>query len=189
MRSTIRLTITLALAVAATAAGQSTTPMLTLEEAITLALRNNAEYLRAQTTRDRNGVTLRGAYGQLLPSISSGFGAQFREGRQDLVQGVSFGATSDQISSSASVSLSLGVSMERFLAPRRARADLDASEQSVFAAEHTVRNQVTTAYFNALQAQAQALLQDTILASVEAQLEIARAVWHPFRHTGRRPQQ
>lgn len=175
MQIAIRPTLALLAFATIPLSAQSPSRVLTLDDAVTLALRNNLDHIRARNVRDQSGVALRGAYGQLLPNVSSSFGVSFREGRQDLVQGVAFGATSDVVSSSYSIGVGLQLSMGNWINTRRARAEVAASEEAVRASENTVRNLVTQAYFTALQAEAQALLQDTIVASAAEQLRLTRA--------------
>ena len=58
---------------------------------------------------------------------------------------------------------------------RAAVASAEATEADISAAEQNLRNTVTSQYLTALQAQARAVLQDTLLATTNAQLELARA--------------
>src|SRR5687767_15544017 len=50
---------------------QASGPILTLEEAVQLAVRNNPTYLTALSARSRAGTQLRAAYGALLPQVNS----------------------------------------------------------------------------------------------------------------------
>jgi outer membrane protein TolC len=80
---------------AQTPAPQATGPILTLDEAIALALRNNPVYLQSGTARARAGAQLRSARGALLPNLSTNFSSDYREGRQQLFAGQTFGSESD----------------------------------------------------------------------------------------------
>ena len=150
-------------------------PVLTLDEAIRLAVRNNPTFLQSTTARQRAGAALRSAYGELLPNLRTSFGSSYREGRPQFFAGQSFGSTSDVLSSNAGISADLSLSRSSWLSHKQQRANLTAAESEVTSAEATLRSNVATQYLNALQAQARAILQDTLLVSVEAQLELARA--------------
>lgn len=157
------------------AQGQTSGPVLTLEEAITLALRNNPTHLQQTSARGRAGTALRSAYGNLLPSVNSSFGTSFREGGSSLVEGQQFGSSSDQLGTSYSVSVSAGYSLGSVMGPRQARANLEASEADVRRSEAALRASIVTQYLNVLQAQARAALQDTLLINAQSQLELNRA--------------
>jgi outer membrane protein len=160
---------------AQTPAPQATGPILTLDEAIALALRNNPVYLQSGTARARAGAQLRSARGALLPNLSTNFSSDYREGRQQLFAGQTFGSESDIVSSGAGINLNAQYSLADFLGPKQSRASLDAAESDVRASAQNLRAQVVTQYLNVLQAQARAQLQDTLLVSAQAQLDLARA--------------
>jgi outer membrane protein len=174
MRRLVLLSLSLA-ASSSILAAQNTGPVLTLEEAVQLAARNNPTYLLSTTGRSRAGAAVRSSYGALLPSIRSSFGSGYREGRQQFFAGQAFGSTSDVLSSSADLSIDASYSRQSFLAVKQQRANLDAAEADVTSAAATLRANVITQYLNVLQAQARAAFQDTLLVSTQAQLELARA--------------
>ncbi|MEO7962555.1 MAG: TolC family protein, partial [Gemmatimonadaceae bacterium] len=74
-------TLLLTLGAAQSAQAQASGPVLTLDEAIRLALRNNPLYLQSTTSQQRAGAALRASRGQLLPQLSTSFGSSYREGR------------------------------------------------------------------------------------------------------------
>ncbi len=156
-------------------AQQATGPVLTLEEAVALAVRNNPQHLLTTTQRSRAGALLRSSYGSMLPSVSTDFGSQFREGRKQLFAGQEFGSDADILSSSASINVSAQLSMNALMGPRQSRANLDAAEADITSSASTLRSTVVQQYLSALQAQARAVLQDTLLVSTQAQLDLARA--------------
>jgi len=164
-----------ALAAQAPTQQQVTGPVLTLDEAVSLAVRNNPRHLLTTTQRARAGAALRSAYGTMMPSISTDFGSQFREGRKQLFAGQAFGSESDILSSSANLNLQAQLSMNAFMGPRQSRANLDAAEADITSSASTLRSTVVQQYLSALQAQARAVLQDTLLVSTQAQLDLARA--------------
>jgi len=118
---------------------------------------------------------VRSAYGALVPSLSTSFGTSFREGRTALVEGQQFGASSDQVSSSASASLFVQYNAETLLTPRAQRANAEAVEADITGAAQTLRSNVTTQYISALQQRARAVLQDSLVGTAQAQLELAKA--------------
>jgi outer membrane protein len=150
-------------------------PVLTIEEAVRLAIRNNPTHQQTLTARSRAGSTLRSSYGALLPQLSTSFGSQFREGRPQFFAGQQFGSASDVLSSFADVSLDLRLSGSAVMQPRASRAALEAAESDITSSEQTLRSQVIQQYLNALQSKSRAVLQETLLVGVQAQLELARA--------------
>jgi outer membrane protein len=155
--------------------GPASGPVLTLEESIQLALRNNPQHQMVRSNRARAGNALRSAYGALLPGVSSSFGASWREGRQQFFEGQPFGAASDVVSSNAGVSVGASWSGSTLMGPRQQRALLDASELDLSGSEQSIRAAVVQDYLSVLQAQARAALQDTLLINTQAQLDLARA--------------
>jgi outer membrane protein len=154
---------------------QADGPILTLEEAVQLALRNNPTLLTARSTRARSGSQLRAAYGALLPQVTSSFRSSFSEGGPIVFEGQRIGDNPDQLSSSYSISVGATYDGSRLLGPRVARAEVDAAEANVRSSEASLRSTIVTDYLNALQAHARAALQDTLLANAQAQLELNRA--------------
>lgn len=175
MRRLICTLLVLATAPAVQAQAPTTGPVLTLDEAIQLAVRNNPQFLQTGSSRTRAAAALRAAQGQLLPTVRTSFGSSYREGRQQFFAGQAFGSTSDVLSSSADVGVDLAISAATWMARKQQKANLDAAESDMTSAEATLRSGVITQYLNVLQAQARASLQDTLLRSTQAQLELARA--------------
>lgn len=172
MRRLVLLTLA---ALPSIAGAQTTGPVLTLEEAVQLAVKNNPTYLLSTSGRTRAGAAVRSAYGSLLPNVSTSFGSSYREGRPQFFAGQAFGSTSDVLSSSGDISLDMRLSRATFANVRQQKAALDAAESDVTSAAATLRTNVITQYLTTLQAQARAAFQDTLLVSTQAQLELARA--------------
>lgn len=175
MRNKVFASAMLAVAASLGAQAPQQGPVLTLEEAVRLATRNNPTHQQTVTARARAGSALRSSYGALLPNISTSFGSQFREGRPQFFAGQQFGSASDVLSSFADVNLSLRLSGSEIMAPRSSRASLEAAEAQVTSSEQTLRAQVIQQYLNVLQAQSRAVMQETLLVSSQAQLDLARA--------------
>lgn len=161
----------LAPAQAPTTAGR----VLTLEEARELARRNNPVYLQSVRNVDPASARVRSAYGAFIPNISSSLSTDFREGRPQFFGGQAFGATSDVVSSGYQFDARMSINSATLLGPRQARAQLAAAEADVTSARQTLAQQVTLQYIAAVEQQAQAQLQDTLVASAAAQLALAEA--------------
>ncbi|HEX6058666.1 MAG TPA: TolC family protein [Gemmatimonadaceae bacterium] len=150
-------------------------PVLTLEEAIALARRNNPLHLQTVNAQRRAGAQLLAARGGYLPRVDASFGSQYREGRTQFFNGVALGATSDILSSSYSLSAQQQISGATFITPKLQKAELEAAEADVRGSTATLTALVAQQYLSVLQAQARAELQDTLLRSAQLQLELARA--------------
>jgi outer membrane protein len=150
-------------------------PVLSLQDAINLARRNNPLFLQSRSARQRAGAALRTSYGVLLPDVSTSFSNAYREGRPQFFGGQAFGSTSDVISSDASLNVSATYNGSNLMAPKVQRANLDAAESDLTNAEAILRNAVVGQYLNVLAAQARAQLNDTLLASAQAQLDLSQA--------------
>jgi outer membrane protein len=160
---------------AARSAAARSVVVLTLDEAIALAERNNAQHL---STVDRRTVATwqrRSAYGALLPNVTAQFGTQYREGLQQLIAGQRFGAASDQISSSYDIGVQAQYSGATLLTPKMESANVHAAEAAVAGSVQRLRTAVTQQYLNVLQQRARAAMQDTLLVAAQAQLTLARA--------------
>jgi outer membrane protein len=176
----------LALALAATAAAAAPAlgraqaaptagNVLTLADAITLARRNNPALQNSINARRTAAANVRAANGQLMPQLNTNLGGGYREGRQQFFAGQGFGSTNDQLSSDVSAQVSMSITPGFRNDLRAVRATRDATEADITAAEQTLRINVTNQYLTALQQQARASLQDTLLATTAAQLQLTRA--------------
>lgn len=148
---------------------------LTLDEAITLARRNNALYLQTSNRRRVAEAQVRSANGALLPSVSSSFSSAFQKGGTQYFNGTQLNANSDNLSSSYSVGVNYSINGAALFAPRALRANRDAVEADIDDAAEALRQQVTNQYITVLQAQARAAVQDTLAATARAQLDLAKA--------------
>ncbi len=150
-------------------------PTLTLQEALAIARQNSPVYRTAQNAQRSADAQVRTAYGAFLPSLNTGFSGDYREGRQQIISGQAFGATNDQIGTGISANSNMQLSMANLNELRAQRAGAAAVEADIEAAEQNLRQQVTTQFIAARQAEARAILQDTLLTTTAAQLELARA--------------
>ena len=148
---------------------------LSLDEAIGLARRNNPTFQQSVNNRRRAGAQLRSAYGALAPTIGTSFDTQYREGRQQFFAGTAFGAQADQMSASVGVQAQAVYDVTTFVGPRLQRANQEAVEADISGAEQQLRTAVTQQYLLALQQQARAQLQDSLVATASTQLDLAKA--------------
>jgi outer membrane protein len=147
----------------------------TVEQAVALAERNNPQHL---STVDRRGVAswqLRSAYGAFVPNVTASFGSQYREGLQQLIAGQRFGAASDQISSTYDIGVQAQYSAATMLTPKLQRANVRAADAAVAGSAQRLRTAVTQQYLNVLQQRARVAMQDSLVASAQAQLTLAQA--------------
>jgi outer membrane protein len=167
-----------ALLIPVVAGAQQGTPVpatLSVEQAVELAQANNPQLRQTLNARRSAAAATRTARGQLLPNLSSSAGMSWREGRTQVFNGVGFGANANTIGSSANVNASLNYGLDVLLQPKAAKAAERATEAEADAASQQLRTTVTTQYLVALQAQARAVLQDTLLESARLSVDLAKA--------------
>jgi outer membrane protein len=152
-----------------------TMPVLSLEEAQTLARRNNPTLLQTLNNRRTANAALRSARGAFLPQVNASFSSGYRQGGQQLFNGAAFGATSDIVSTSYDVSVGLQLNSSTFINPKLQSANVAATEADITGTEELLRANVTQQYLEVLKQEARAALQDTLLLTTQAQLELARA--------------
>ncbi len=150
-------------------------PTLTLEQALTTARQNNPAFRTTQNNQRSADLQVQNAYGAFLPNVNTSFSGGWREGRQEFFGGQGFGSTNDQLNTNGTVNAGLQFSMAALNQLRAQKANANAVEADIVAAELNLRQQVTTQFISARQATARAILQDTLLATTRAQLELARA--------------
>ena len=167
------------LAPAAAAAQTPATPgaraTLTLDEAIAIARRNNPAFLQVANNRREAEAQVRASDAALLPSVTSSFTADYQKAGTQFFQGAQLGASSDIVSSSYRLGVNYFVNGATFLNRSAARASREATEADIDGSSETLRALVTQQYLTVLQAQARAAVQDTLVATARAQLELARA--------------
>ncbi len=147
---------------------------LTLEQAIDLARSNNPS-LQETTNLVRNAeANVRLAYGALLPNAQASIGAGYTQAGTQIVQGIPFTGT-DSYNGSYRLALSYGVSAAAAFAPRAARANRAAAEATVTSSAEALRAAVTTQYIQALEQDATAALNDTLVQTAQGQLDLAAA--------------
>jgi len=167
-----------ALSLASTASAQArdslSGPALTLEEAQSLARRYNPDHQQIRNNRRVATAALRSAYGSLLPSADVLFQGQLREGGTQPINGVTF-ESSDVRQSSYWLGLNYNISAATLLNPRVQKANVAAADADVALSAEVVHAGVAQQYLSTLQAEARATLQDSLVITSEAQLELVRA--------------
>src|SRR5215212_3309621 len=149
--------------------------LLTLDDAVTLARRNNPIFLQQTGNRRTADAAVRSARGALLPSADASFGTRYQQGGQQVFNGLSFSNSSDAVQSSYGLNLSYRLSSATFVTPKAAIANREATEADISGSGEQLRAAVTQQYLSVLQAQARSALQDTLVNTAETQLELAKA--------------
>ncbi len=180
MRSPLLPLLALAAVAPATLSAQQPAPLatapatLTLDDAITLARRNNPGYLDAVNNRRSANAAVRSARGALLPQLDASLSGQYQQGGQQIFNGGTFGASSDVTQSNYSLGLTYRVNVASFIAPKVQRANRDAVEADIAGTGEVLRSGVAQQYLTVLQADARAALQDTLVVNAQRQVELAR---------------
>lgn len=158
------------------APADSTAPAsLTIDQAIELARRNNPALQQIQNNRIGARAAVRSAYGALLPSADASLSVQRQQGGQQIFSGTSLGASSDVNQSNYQIGLSYRLNSATLITPSLQRANRDAVEADITGASETLRSNVAQQYLSALQAEANADLQDSLVVASQQELILAQA--------------
>lgn len=149
--------------------------VLTLDEAIASARRSNPVFLQSLNDRRIAHAQVKNARFSLLPSVGSSFGVEYNQGGDQFFGGALISSSSDAVSSSYNLGVNYSVNGASLMAPRVARANRDAVEADIEGSSEQLRAAVTQQYLTALQAEARAAVQDTLVATAQAQLDLASA--------------
>jgi outer membrane protein len=172
----IGLIVGAAQASAQVAPTDSTAPAtLTIDQAIELARRNNPALQQIQNNRIGARAAVRSAYGALLPSADASLSVQRQQGGQQIFSGTSLGASSDVNQSNYEIGLSYRLNSATLITPSLQRANRDAVEADITGASETLRSNVAQQYLSALQAEANADLQDSLVVASQQELILAQA--------------
>jgi outer membrane protein len=176
---TLRLVALLAIPAQAALAQQQPAPTggaLSLEQAIATAQRNNPALHQTENQVRNSDAQVRSAYGQLLPTASTGIRSTFNQGGTQYVNGVALpGGSGDYYQSGYSLNLNYNVAASALYAPRAAKAFRAAAEADVTNIVENTRALVTQSYLTALQSQAQAAVADTLVQTAAGQLNLVNA--------------
>ena len=148
---------------------------LTLDEAITLARRNNPTFLSISNNRRTADAAVRSARGAFLPSADASFGSRYQQGGTQVFNGLNFSNSSATLQSSYSLNLNYRINSATFVQPRAASANRDAVDADIAGNSEQLRAAVTQQYLTVLQAQARSALQDTLVNTARTQLDLAKA--------------
>jgi outer membrane protein len=147
---------------------------LTLEDAISIALQNNATYTQTKNARRISNSQVRQAMSALLPSANARLSSSYSQGGTQVDARGSF-ANPDTYTSGYSVSLSYTVAPSLLYAPKAAKVARDASDADIRNSASVLRSQVTTQYITTLQQEAQAAVQDSLVQSFQGQASLVAA--------------
>ncbi|MEP6732167.1 MAG: TolC family protein [bacterium] len=153
----------------------SNSATLTLDDAITVARRNNPVYLSQASSRRTADAAVRSARGALLPSADASFSSRYQQAGQQVFSGQSFSNSSATLQSGYNIGLNYRVNRSTFLTPKAAVANREAVDADITGSSEQLRATVTQQYLSVLQAQARAALQDTLVKTAQAQLDLATA--------------
>lgn len=169
--------LALMLALPGNASAQSGTT-LTLDEAITLARRNNPDFLQQANDVAAADWAVRDAYGSLLPGASASTTYSYQAaGTQRVGSFGDIGVTNstDYYSSNYNLGVSYRLSGATLLAPGQAKSERRATAAGVEAAVFTLRTDVTRQYLAVKRAQDGVALAEQELARADDNLRLARA--------------
>jgi len=161
-------------ALSAQVAPTRTITTLTLDEAVQIAAQNNPTFLRTANLTRSADAQVRSAMGALLPTSGASFSANYQQGGSNVVQGTEIKGP-DTYSTAYNFSLNYFLNMGTLAAPSAAKANRAATLANVDGARATLRGQVLQAYLNAVQSRVLAAVQDTLVQTAQAQVDLAQA--------------
>lgn len=153
----------------------STGAGLTLEQAISTARENNPLLQQTRNNIRTADAQVHSAYGALLPSLSANFSTQYTQSGTQFIQGVALPNPGDSYSTGYRVGVGYNISAAAAFAPRAAKANRAAAEATATSNSETLRANVTTQYIQVLEDQATAAVNDTLVQSAQAELDLANA--------------
>jgi outer membrane protein len=161
-------------------AQQSRQATLTLEEAITLARRNNPDFLARKNDLAVADWGVREAYGGLLPGATASTGFQYQAAgtpRVGFFSGSDLGVTNTPAYylSNYYVGVNYNLNGASVLAPRRAKAARSATEANIAASDFDLVSNVTRAYLSVRRAQDGVVLARQELERAENNRKLAEA--------------
>ncbi|CAN5595983.1 N/A [soil metagenome] len=170
----------LLLIVVAAPSAHAQTATLSLEDAITLALRNNPDYLQQANDAGLADWAVRSAYGALLPMASASTSYSYTaEGGQRIgnFTGSELGlaTATDYHSTSYGLNVNMRVSGSSLFAPRQAQSQRRATVANIEAAGFTLRTTVTRQYLAVKRARDGVVLAQQELARSDENLRLAQA--------------
>ena len=176
-RQPIMAALALLLALAPDASAQ-TGATLTLDEAITLARRNNPDFLQQANDVAAADWAVRDAYGSLLPGASASTSYSYQAaGTQRVGNFGDIGVTNstDYYSSNYNLGVSYRLSGATLMAPGQAKSQRRATAAGVEAAVFALRTNVTRQYLAVKRARDGVTLAEQELARASDNLRLAQA--------------
>ena len=169
--------VTLLLVAFITFANAQQPTILTLDQAIKLALENNLSVIKAQNNVDAAQSSVLAAYGNYLPTLSAsgGWDRSQRTGQRS-IQGITIpGATSTSTSNSFQAGVSLGYTIfdgfRREASFNSTSASAISTEQIVVWTRQSIRYQIESVYLNVLKFEQLVKVNDENLKRDKQQLE------------------
>lgn len=148
---------------------------LTLDEAYSLARRNNPVFQRAVNGRRLADANVRVARAFLLPSVSANLQGRYQQTGQQFFNGIALESQGDLMQSSYGINVNYSISSDILFGPRQAVAEREAAEADVVGGAEALRAFVTQQYILVLQSRARAEVQDTLVATAKGQVDLAKA--------------
>jgi len=148
---------------------------ISLEEAITTARENNPLLQQIRNNVRSADAQVRSTYGQLLPGVNANFQTGYQQGGTQYYNGVALGNSGDTYNSSYRLGVNYSLSAAALFAPRAAKANRSAAEANVTSNSENLRANVTTQYIQALEQQATAAANDTLVQTAQGDLDLANA--------------
>ncbi len=151
-------------------------PELSLDQAMSIAQKNNPDHLQIVEARRTAIAKRRSAYGALLPRADAQLqGFYLAQGNNLASNGFTFGNGSNSEQSSYFIGLTYNVGTSTFLNPKIEQANVRAADADVTSSVSSVRSQIAQDYFTVLGDQAKAQLEDSLIANAQTALQLAKA--------------
>lgn len=159
----------------AQATDSTSAPVLSIEQAVNLAVRHNPTHLSVVNDRSSATALRKAAYGALIPRLDAFMQSTYTKAGQAPVSAVQFAQSSDVYQSFYQVGFTYNLSWATFIGPKRQNANVRAAEADITGSQINVQTTVTQDYLTVLQDQAKVSLQDTLIAQAQLQLDLAKA--------------
>ncbi len=150
-------------------------PDLSLEQAMSIAQKNNPDHLQIVEARRTAVAKRRSAYGALLPRADAQLQGLYLGQGQTLLSGFQQANGSNSLQSSYFIGLTYNVGTSTFLNPKIEQANVRAADADVTNSVSVTRSQIAQDYFTVLGDQAKAQLEDSLIANAQTALQLAKA--------------
>src|SRR6185437_3287530 len=150
-------------------------PVLTVDQAVNLAIRHNPAHLSVVNDRSSATALRKAAYGALIPRLDAVMQSTYTKAGAAPVSAVQFAQTSDVYQSFYQVGFTYNLNWATLIGPKRQNANVRAAEADITGSQINVQTTVTEDYLTVLQDQAKVSLQDTLIAQAQLQLDLAKA--------------